>query len=75
MHSKYLNITRAVPPRKPQLSRAGNFTCKKDKLFVCPECRVVWENVVETGHVKAHDEWYPVLPRYGKPKKTCPRCK
>ena len=46
-----------------------------NKLKVCPNCRMVWEHVVETGHVKHHDEYYPILPRYGKPIETCPKCR
>jgi hypothetical protein len=52
-----------------------NYTKGDDGLRVCPKCRLVWEHVVETGNVKAHDEYYPILPRYGKPEKVCPRCK
>lgn len=48
---------------------------RKNKLKLCPECRVVWEMVISTGHVKNHPEYYPILPRYGKPLETCPKCK
>jgi hypothetical protein len=56
--------------------RDGDLTERRsDKLKLCPECRMVWEMVVETGHTKNHADWYPILPRYGKPLETCPKCK
>lgn len=48
---------------------------RASKLKLCPECRIVWEMVAETGHVKSYAEYYPILPRYGKPIETCPKCK
>ena len=50
-----------------------------DKLFVCPICKRVWELAkagINTHHRKDTQlEYYPILPRYGKPKKICPECK
>ena len=54
--------------------RKFNGEHRKDKLFLCPKCRVVWEHVPDTGHRPAHEEYYPDCPRYGKPEKICPRC-
>ena len=48
---------------------------RDEKLKLCPECRIVWEHVCSTGHRPAKAEYYPILPRYGKPEEVCPNCK
>ena len=67
---RQLNLTRAVPPRGSNQSKIG----RKEKLFLCDRCNLVWELVGQTGHVASHLEYYPNLPRLF-PKKTCPECK
>ena len=73
MHSRFLTLRRAIPPGEKK-HRGENFTMKREKLFYCDICKVVWENVVSTGHVKAYVDHYPILPKIGKPVKTCPDC-
>jgi hypothetical protein len=74
MHSRYLTLRKAIPPKEGKEKAKSISRLRKNKLFLCDICKVVWEQVVCTGHVEAHTEHYPVLPKLGKPIKTCPDC-
>lgn len=65
----------------PALDRRTKIKLKRRKERVsrmkfCPDCNLVWELIKSprypsTGRV----EYYPVIPRYGKPDEICPKCK
>ena len=66
------------PPYNRDIPRrvGENIERSRERLKVCPNCRVVWEAVVSTGHVPAFTEYYDSwFPRYGKPIETCPKCR
>ena len=47
-----------------------------DVLKACGRCGQVWEKVNKRVHAVDHVIYpFGVIPRYGKEKKTCPRCK
>ena len=44
------------------------------KLFVCPKCRNVWEIIRKTNGTSRLVS-YTHIPRYGKSKEVCRKCK
>ena len=44
----------------------------KSNLKVCPKCNAVWEGVHWRSEYLI--EYYHEIPRYGKKKKSCPKC-
>tara|TARA_A100000164_G_scaffold107039_1_gene94379 strand:- start:911 stop:1228 length:318 start_codon:yes stop_codon:yes gene_type:complete len=56
-------------------SSSYNFDAKKadNDLKACPNCKMVWQ--VREFNDTIEFKYYDSIPRYGKVKKVCPRCK
>ena len=56
-------------------SSGYNFDAKKadNDLKACPSCKMVWQ--VREFNDTIEYQYYDSVPRYGKIKKVCPRCK
>ena len=56
-------------------SNSYNFDAKKadNDLKACPSCKMVWQ--IREFNDTVEFKYYDSIPRYGKTKKVCPRCK
>ena len=56
-------------------SNSYNFDAKNadNDLKACPSCKMVWQ--IREFNDTVEFKYYDSIPRYGKTKKVCPRCK